>query len=175
MERKYTQIDRGLRKYPISEILIALEREIEKTEKLFVHIDSFSDPDNYDHYNKYRILLPILEVTSKIEFNNKGDDSLLSLLNYLSVPEPEFVLYMYRHGLLHSIFPFFVDIDGVRKSFGIPFGKNSEHFEHPQFLAISSEKLLKDLKKYLDTLRLSSDLGKEIDIQISISLKKRAN
>lgn len=100
-------------------------------------------------FNMIRILLPILEDTSRIEFNK----NVPVLLEKLGVPFPEISWVMFRHGLSHTIRPFIVEKDGIQYSWGIKYFDGEHSTNSENLIIISPVRLLSDLKKYLDTIQ----------------------
>jgi len=151
----------------IGVLATTLRREIEQQcEPLFKYWDSSFDKDNYMvTFNSVRILMPILEMSSKIEYG--GD--VPKLLKKLIVPEPKISWFMFRHGLMHSIRPFKVQYKDKIFGWGIKQYKGNHHINSDNLISISPDKLLEDLKYYLQGFTGNT---KKVKIQTSVELYK---
>jgi hypothetical protein len=118
---------------------------------LFKYISEQNYQITPDHFNPIRILVPLIEVSSKFEFN--GDPK--RLLQKLNVPKPNIIWPMFRHGLSHSVRPFFAVIKGRRTAWAIP-QYPCDHYDAGSAVGIYAPKLLKDLESYLEEVRYKS-------------------
>lgn len=112
-------------------------------------------------FNSIRILTPILESASKIQFNNNPEQ----LFGKLNIPEPKISWTMFRHGLSHGIRPFTVVSGGIRYGWGIKQYKGSHHISTDNLIIISARNLLDDLILYLKKFEFDNT---EIDIQTGV-------
>ena len=151
----------------IGVLAITLRKEIEQQcEPLFKYWDKSFDTDNYMvTFNSVRILLPIIETSARIEFGN----DVSSLLKKLSVPEPKISWFMFRHGLMHTVRPFKVKHRGKIFGWGIKQYQGNHHINNENIIMISPDKLLKDLKDYLQNFVGNTN---KIKIQTSVELYK---
>ena len=139
----------------IGKLANSLLDEIDNIYKPFIESHNFLDA-----FNPVRILMPLIETSSKIEVHNpKG------LLKKLDVPEPELIWLMFRNGLSHHIRPFYLQVNGKRISWAVSHSPN-EHYQTEHNVGISPKKLLEDLRKYLVNF-----LGNTNKIKIQTGLK----
>jgi len=118
---------------------------------------------NYnDNYNPIRVLMPLIEIASKIEFGGNGH----LLLEKLKVPKSEVAWKMFRHGLFHYLRPFYAVINGKRINWAVP-KYPCPHYETETSVGIYAPKLLDDLENYLKEVK---DIPGEINIQTGIEL-----
>ena len=152
-------------KISINLLATTLNREIREVYlPLFEFISSRTNPEQgYDHFNRIRIILPLVEIASKIEFG--GDEPYL-LLEKLKVPKPKVTWRMFRNGLSHSVRPFFVIQNNIKYNWAIPY---SGHYETRDTLGLDAKILLDDLFKYLEGFYGNLN---EIDIQTGIEYLK---
>lgn len=144
----------------LSSILL---NEIENIYKpLFDYIEQKNYEIAQDNFNRIRILMPLIELSSKIEFQGQ----LPLLLKELKVPKPDIVHQMFRHGLSHHIRPFYIIKDGVRINWAIP-QSPCNHWETSNSVGIYAPKLLKDLEDYLKKFLGNNN---KIKIQTGIEL-----
>lgn len=130
---------------------------------LFEHIYKQNYQITPDHFNPIRILMPLLELTSKIEY--KGE--VVLLLEKLEVPKPDLIWLMFRNGLLHYVRPFYAIVNGKRIGWAVP-QYECQHYSTDSSLGLYAPKLLKDLKNYLEEIRYKS-FG-TVEVQTGIEL-----
>ena len=112
-------------------------------------------------FNSVRIIMPILESASKIEYPH----SILPLLEKLKVPLPEISWCMFRHGLSHSTRPFIIKYKGQSYQWGIKQFTGFHYISSDNVVMISPRQLVDDLKKYLETFRYNNN---KIKIQTGV-------
>jgi hypothetical protein len=148
---------------PISIVVAALLDEIEYIYKpLFQYIEDNNYENTPDNFNPIKILVPLVEVASRIECS--GDASLL--LEKLELPKPDIIWQMFRHGLIHYVRPFYAIVNGVRVNWAVP-NYPCNHYSTVDSVGIYAPKLLNDLEMYLKSFRNDSNL---MQIQTGIQL-----
>lgn len=108
-----------------------------------------------DNFNPIRVLMPLVEIVSRIEFGGEAQ----KLLKKLNVPEPDLMWRMFRHGLTHSIRPFNIVTEQGKYTWAVP-QYSCEHYQTGTSIGIYAPKLLDDLETYLETFRLNDKLVK---------------
>jgi len=150
---------------PIGILAKALLDEIEYIyEPLFKHIENQNYTITPDNFTTIRIILPLIELSSKFEF--KGQIPLM--LKRLKVPAPEIIWQMFRHGLSHYVRPYYAIVDGVRINWAVP-QYPCDHYKTSTAVGVYAPKLLNDLKEYLKSFQYSTE---KINIQTGIKLTK---
>jgi len=129
---------------------------------LFKYIEEQNYQITPDHFTAFRILMPLVEVASKIEFGGKVPE----MLEKLEVPEPSIIWQMFRHGLAHHVRPYYAVVDGVRINWAVP-QYPCEHYQTSDGIGIYAPKLLDDIEIYLKTFRYKTN---KINIQTGIKL-----
>lgn len=131
-------------------------------------------PGEYrETFNPLRVVLPIIEMTSEIEFS----DNVNLLLEKLNVPHPKIVWFMFRHGLMHSVRPFKVQYAGIVYNWGVVQSSSSVLNKHKvidqkdnnKVVCISPRQLLSDLRKYLELVSINKY---KITIQTGVRFNK---
>ena len=131
------------------QLIIILLNEIKyQCKPVFSFWAKTESPETLPTFNPIRILTPLLEVSAKIEFG--GD--IKKLLQHLNVEEANKVWPMFRHGLSHSIRPFYIQDGEKRYNWGISFS-GRKHYRTNTDIVISPLKLLEDLEKYLNSIK----------------------
>jgi hypothetical protein len=131
---------------------------------LFEYIEKQNYEITPDHFTTIRILMPLIEISSKIEFQGRVPE----MLKKLKVPKPEIIWQMFRHGLVHYVRPFYAVVDGERIGWAVP-QYPCNHYETTHAVGVYAPKLLNDLEEYLKTFRYSTN---QINIQTGIELTK---
>ncbi len=151
-----------------SKIINSLLEDLSNANDISNYIKGKNDPEKYDHFNALRIINPILEIASKIEFANENKDSMIFLLEKLGIPEPEIFFYMFRHGLAHGLRPFKVQNDkDLKKDWAISY--SGKHFNGEYSMGPNVIKLYEDLKSYLESINNSEKIrGGKTKIQIGV-------
>ncbi len=154
--RKYKQI-RLFSNTKISNLVHELLREIDKIlVPLFEFINSQRDPELIDHFNRIRVLVPLLEVASFIEF--EGNPA--ALLDKLAIPEAEMIWGMFRDGLSHSIRPYFAMVNKKKIAWAVPCYDTKDHYKTNDSLGIDAPKLLRDFRAYLEEFKYNQNIVK---------------
>lgn len=159
----------------VSQVVSELLKEIKFcTKPIFEFWANEKRPEYYDNFNPVRIIMPLLETTSKIKLKGRTD----LLLEELGVPEPVITWKMFRHGLMHSIRPFFVQTEKESYCWGIGNYSSGKHYlSSDNTIIIYPKKIILDLEKYLEKFRFNQE---KIEIQtglqkvLSPSLLKKA-
>ena len=129
---------------------------------LFEYIDKQNYQITPDHFTTFRILMPLVEVASKIEFDGRIPD----LLDKLGVPEPAIIWQMFRHGLAHHVRPYYAIVKGQRINWAVP-QYPCDHYKTVDGVGIYAPKLLNDLENYLQGFQYQT---RKTNIQTGIEL-----
>lgn len=139
---------------------------LDEIEHIYRPLFKYIEEQNYqitpDHFTAFRILMPLVEVTSKIEFGGRVPE----MLEALKVPEPSIIWQMFRHGLAHHVRPYYAIVDEVRINWAVP-QYPCEHYQTADGIGICAPKLLDDIDTYLKKFRYSTN---KISIQTGIEL-----
>lgn len=147
----------------VGQFAMSLIQEIDhETIPLFRH---WADPTNEDFgtFNPVRIVTPLLESASQIEFSENPKE----FLKLLKVPEPKISWFMFRHGLSHSIRPYQVEYKNKKYGWGIKQYKGVHHVSTDNIIMLSVLQLIEDLKSYLEKHKYDD---KVIKIQTGVKL-----
>lgn len=128
---------------------------------LFKYISEQNYLETPDNFNAIRTIMPLIELSSKIEFNGDGR----FLLQKLNVPKPDLIWPMFRHGLSHHIRPFYAVVNNERINWAVP-QYPCEHYNFGGAIGIYAPKLLDDLANYLKNF-----LGNSKSIRIQTGLE----
>jgi hypothetical protein len=162
-KKPYTEVKK---EREIRSIVVALMYEIDhQATPLFELWENSNDPRYLVHFNSIRILMPLIETASCIEFSRNPH----KLLDKLRVPESKIAWFMFRHGLLHSIWPFEVEKNSSIYTWAIKQYKGAHFIKKDKdgrnIVIISPRTLLNDLKHYLETFKYSD---KKILVQTGV-------